>query len=133
MHWRWVGGAEWGGQGIRRVEGRAMSCGVWLGGCFGDGRPLLRADERGLRQILLNLLSNAIKFTPRRGRLGVDLAVADERFLMRIVDTGIGIAEADLTHALAHFGQIDNDYQRVCQATGLRLTTHTMLLQLRGG
>jgi len=58
--------------------------------------PPLHQDQARVQQILNNLLSNAIKFTPEGGRIVVT-AERSERLdlILRVADTGVGIAEED--------------------------------------
>ncbi len=96
--------------------------------------PLLRADDRALRHILINLLSNAVKFTPEGGQIVVSAKI-DDRGLMTlaVVDTGIGIAEADIAKALEPFGQIDNALSRRHDGTGLGLPLCRSLVERHDG
>ncbi len=72
-----------------------------------DHLPLVIADERSLRQILLNLMSNAVKFNEPGGQVIVSTAVdAAGQAVIRVRDTGVGMNEAELGHALEPFGQI---------------------------
>jgi len=58
--------------------------------------PPMRQDQARVQQILTNLLSNAIKFTPEGGRVSVTAGRDEEDYLvMRVTDTGVGIAEED--------------------------------------
>jgi signal transduction histidine kinase len=60
------------------------------------GLPLLEQDQARVQQIINNLLSNAIKFTPEGGRIMVAAHRADNGdLLIRIIDTGVGIAAED--------------------------------------
>lgn len=64
--------------------------------------PLLTADERRIKQILVNLLSNAIKFTPAGGKVDVSATLSqDGEIVIKVTDTGIGIAPEDIPRALA--------------------------------
>jgi signal transduction histidine kinase len=87
-----------------------------------------------VRQILLNLLSNAVKFTNPGGgaRLAAGLA-ANGDLELAVTDTGIGIAEQDVSRALAQFGQIDSTISRKYQGSGIGLPLSGMLLELHGG
>lgn len=58
-----------------------------------DPALTIRADPGRLQQILLNLLTNAIKFTPPRGTITVSAERAGDTVLIRVRDTGPGIAE----------------------------------------
>ena len=96
--------------------------------------PLVYADERKLKQILLNLLSNAIKFTPAGGRIEI-VAKLDPSgdFLLHVADTGIGIAPEDVAVALAPFGQVDGALSRKYEGTGLGLPLTRAMVELHGG
>ncbi len=96
--------------------------------------PPVRADERGLLQILINLLSNARKFTPPAGRITVGAAVGPAGELaIEVTDTGIGIAPRDLDLALSPFGQVEGAFQRRHGGTGLGLPLVRSLAELHGG
>ncbi len=84
--------------------------------------PLLRADERALRQILINLLSNALKFTPAGGEIVTFARVlnsADVIFGVR--DTGVGIDPVDQLRVFQSFGQGRHDVVIADKGTGLGL------------
>jgi signal transduction histidine kinase len=73
----------------------------------------VRADKRALKQVLLNLLSNAIQFTPSGGRIACSAHLSDDGGLcLEVVDTGIGIAAADIATVIEPFGQIDSALAR---------------------
>ncbi|MFN8399104.1 MAG: PAS domain-containing protein [Anaerolineales bacterium] len=97
--------------------------------------PILQADPKRLKQILINLLSNAIKFTPSGGN--VTLAVsADEkqnRCNFLVSDTGIGIASGDMHKLFQPFSQIDSSLTRRHEGTGLGLLLVKRLVELHGG
>jgi CheY-like chemotaxis protein len=57
--------------------------------------PPVRGDRDRLAQALDNLVSNAIKFTPDGGRVTVRLAREEDRAVIEVSDTGIGISETD--------------------------------------
>jgi len=96
--------------------------------------PLVLADERVLKQILINLLSNSVKFTPPGGTIEVAVERAPDGDLLLIVaDTGIGFDLVDLPRALAPFGQVDASLTRRYQGTGLGLPLVNSLTQRHGG
>ncbi|HXQ83561.1 MAG TPA: PAS domain-containing sensor histidine kinase [Xanthobacteraceae bacterium] len=68
--------------------------------------PLVVADERSLRQIVLNLLSNSIRFTGPGGQVIVSTVFSDIReAVLRVRDTGVGMSEKDILAALEPFRQ----------------------------
>ena len=70
------------------------------------GLPLVVADERSLRQIVLNLLTNSIKFTGPGGQVIVSTVFSDAReAVLRVRDTGAGMSDKDIQAALEPFQQ----------------------------
>jgi PAS domain S-box-containing protein len=93
----------------------------------------LRGDETRIRQIVLNLLSNAVKFTPQGGRIRVEAIAEGETVVLRISDTGIGIARQDIAKVLTPFGQVESALSRANAGTGLGLPLTKRMVELHGG
>ena len=116
------------------VKERARSNGVELAGDVPDDIPVLFADERKIKQVLLNLLSNAVKFTPAGGVVTVRVRIDDRSGLtIEVIDTGIGITPEDIPKALALFGQVVDSLNREYAGTGLGLPLSDSLARLHGG
>jgi PAS domain S-box-containing protein len=99
-----------------------------------EGLPRILADRRKLKQILVNLLSNAVKFTPAGGSVILKVThPADTGFVFQVVDTGIGMAEADIPKALTPFRQIQDHLNRTYEGTGLGLPLAKVLAEQHGG
>jgi signal transduction histidine kinase len=119
---------------LHLVEGKAQGSGIGLRTEIAESLPVLYADERALKQIILNLLSNAIKFTPRNGRVTVSASFEPNRgLIVGITDTGIGISEQDLRTVLKPFIQVDSSLARKYEGTGLGLPLTHSLVGLHGG
>ncbi|HEY4343773.1 MAG TPA: ATP-binding protein [Parvibaculum sp.] len=98
------------------------------------GLPLVHADVRAMRQIMLNLLSNASKFTPRLGRIDVAARIAASGDLeLSVSDNGIGIPEDKLGEVMEPFGQVDDSSARQHGGTGLGLSITKSLTELHDG
>jgi two-component system sensor histidine kinase BarA len=68
--------------------------------------PPMRQDQARVQQILNNLLSNSIKFTPEGGRITVSVDRDERDFMvMKVSDTGVGIAEEDQQTIFEKFRQ----------------------------
>jgi cell cycle sensor histidine kinase DivJ len=91
------------------------------------------ADRRALQQILINLAGNAIKFTGAGGVVSIDAAVRGGELVISVSDTGIGIAENKLASIGQPFMQVQNDYTRQYDGTGLGLSLVKGLVALHGG
>jgi len=96
--------------------------------------PLLYADERALKQILINMVSNAVKFTPEGGRIAVVASRARSGdFQLMVEDNGPGIPPEKLDKIFTPFSQVDNRYDRQAGGTGLGLALVRGLAELHGG
>lgn len=92
-------------------------------------------DPGRLRQILLNLIGNAVKFT-RNGTVTVEaerLAGPGDLVEIRVIDTGIGMEEADLARIFEPFVTLDASYGRETGGTGLGLAIARRLARTMGG
>jgi signal transduction histidine kinase len=98
-----------------------------------DDLPPVIGDPIKIRQILLNLVSNAVKFTPRGGTVTVVLAHEhDGGVRVEVLDTGIGMTEAEMAVAMEPFGQVANTHVRQHDGTGLGLPLARALAELHG-
>ncbi len=116
------------------AHGKGLELSVYLAD---DVPRAVRGDRGRVAQVLTNLLSNAVKFTPE-GEVSVDVRrrsldgdVATVEFV--VADSGIGIAEKDLTRLFESFQQADASTTRRFGGTGLGLAISRQLTQLMGG
>ena len=107
---------------LKLMEDDARSRRVILRRNFAAGLPNVVADLRSMKQILLNLISNAIKFTGAGGQVIVSGQTRPSgEFVLRVKDTGVGIAPEALAIALTPFGRAhDNEHPEI-GGTGLGL------------
>jgi signal transduction histidine kinase len=116
------------------VQPRADGNGCELRMAIDARLPLVRGDERALKQILLNLLSNAIKFTPRGGHVTVFARrEADGTIALGVADSGVGIAAEDRERVFQNFGQGRHDVVTADKGTGLGLPIVKGLVEAHGG
>jgi signal transduction histidine kinase len=73
----------------------------------GADAPVVGGDAERLRQMLLNLVTNALRFTPPDGRVALRCRQADGHAELRVEDSGVGIAPADLPHVFDRFYRAD--------------------------
>ena len=98
-----------------------------------DDLPGMTGDPLAFKQIVLNLVSNAIKFTERGGTVTAAASVEGAQLVLRICDTGVGIAAEDLKRIGDPFFQAGKTYQRRHEGTGLGLSIVKSLVALHGG
>lgn len=92
----------------------------------------MRSDPVKCRQVLLNLTSNAAKFTDA-GRIEIEQEGISGAAIVRVRDTGIGIAPDDIGRVFEAFTQLEDAKSKRHQGTGLGLTIVRNLLELLGG
>ena len=116
------------------VQPRALAAGCTVTADVEAGLPLVSADERAMKQILLNLLSNAVKFTPRGGEVVAFAWRADDGGVkLGVTDTGVGIAQDDQERVFQNFGQGRHDIATADKGTGLGLPIVKGLVEAHGG
>lgn len=93
---------------------------------------LVLGDPNKLRQILLNLISNAIKFT-HEGEVSVNLRLEEDRLIISVSDTGIGIAPNKREAIFKPFGQEDSSISRRFGGSGLGLAISKKLAEILDG
>ncbi len=112
---------------------KARESGIELVTRVPEDLPVMTGDPRAFKQIVLNLVSNAIKFTERGGKVMVSAGVEGSRLLLRVTDTGVGIAADDLKRVGDPFFQAGKTYQRRHEGTGLGLSIVKNLIGLHAG
>ncbi len=109
----------------KQIELHHANCGT---------RLTARADGEKVQEIVLNLLSNAIKFTEPGGRVTLSCATEEnKRLVVRVADTGRGIAAADLECVFEPFVQVDSKITRAQEGIGLGLAISRDLARGMGG
>jgi signal transduction histidine kinase len=93
----------------------------------------IMGDGARIAQVVGNLLQNALKFTDAGGRVGVRLEIQDDAAVVRVADTGIGIAPSELTRIFEPFSQVDQSIGRSRGGLGLGLALVKGLVGLHGG
>ncbi|HZF68271.1 MAG TPA: ATP-binding protein [Gemmatirosa sp.] len=122
-------------RGVRLVDARAEEAGVPFVG-----------DEDRVRQVVVNLLSNAVKFTAPGGTVTVTSETVRTAppaathlrgdgpwALVRVADTGVGIAPEEQGRIFEPFHQVEGGHTRTVGGTGLGLAISRQLARLMGG
>jgi PAS domain S-box-containing protein len=88
-------------------------------------------DQKRILQVITNLVTNAINYTPEDGQVAVRLLMdADRCAVIRVQDTGIGIAPDNLSHVFEPFFRVNENAGR---GTGLGLSISKEIIALHGG
>jgi two-component system, cell cycle sensor histidine kinase PleC len=124
-------------EAVRLMRNRAEAAKLRMEVDIPADLPMVQADYRAVKQVLLNLLSNAVKFTPQGGRIVVAAREADgptgRRVRVSVTDSGIGIAPQDLARLARPFEQVETQHAKTQQGTGLGLALTKSLIELHDG
>lgn len=93
----------------------------------------VHADSTRLEEIVVNLLTNAAKYTDEGGRIELSLERAGNHALLRVRDSGIGIAPELLPRIFDLFTQVDRWLERSSGGLGIGLNLVQRLVELHGG
>ncbi|HEY5238293.1 MAG TPA: ATP-binding protein [Rhizomicrobium sp.] len=120
--------------GIILIKERAHNNGLKLIVHVADNLPWIIVDPVRFKQVLINLLTNAVKFTPKGGRITLDVhATPDGGMDFVVSDTGVGIPKDKIALAMEPFVQVDGSLSRQREGTGLGLPLSDKLMQMHGG
>ncbi len=89
-------------------------------------------DNDHIREIINNLVENAIKYTPK-GEILIDISGDDERIIVSVKDSGVGIPAEDIPHLFQKFYRVENKTTRDIGGTGLGLYLCRRLAEMMGG
>ena len=97
------------------------------------GGRWVHGDADRLQQVIWNLLSNAVKFTPSGGRVDIDLTREGAAAVVRVKDSGMGLAADSLPLVFERFRQVEGSLSRKQSGLGLGLAICRHLVELHGG
>ena len=86
-----------------------------------DRLPAVWADGDMVNQIVYNLVLNAIKYTPGGGQVSIVAIAEKDMMKIKVIDTGIGIAQDDIEHVFDYFYRVDSARTKASGGTGLGL------------
>ena len=93
----------------------------------------VHVDPTRIEQVVVNLLTNASKFTNERGQIWMTVERDGGYAIMRVVDSGIGIAAEVLPHVFELFVQADQSLDRAQGGLGVGLSLVQRIVELHGG
>jgi signal transduction histidine kinase len=117
------------------IEGLAASAAAKSVTVHFEPQPTLIANIDALRvaKLLRNLIANAVKFTPAGGQVWVTAFLQSDQLVLEVIDTGIGIAAADLPRLFTPLEQLDMSATRAAGGTGLGLALCRSYVEAHGG
>jgi signal transduction histidine kinase len=94
---------------------------------------VIACDPDMIERIILNLISNSIKFTDQDGMIAVSIKEEKDSITIAVEDTGIGIPQDKLNSIFERFRQVDSQYNRNHQGSGLGLFLVNAFVDVHGG
>ena len=95
--------------------------------------PLVYANKDGIERVVLNILTNSIKYTPENGKIKIYVGFVYNDAYIKIIDTGLGIPEEDLSRIFERFYRVDKARSRELGGTGLGLSIAKEILDKNNG
>ena len=120
-------------QATRFVKMQADRKGVTLKTMIAPNTASIFADKRAIKQMLVNLITNGVKFTPRGGEVRLAAGREGQGVVIAVSDTGVGISAEDLKRLGKPFEQVEGEFVRSQEGTGLGLALVKALTALHGG
>lgn len=117
---------------LKVFEQGAKAKGLTLKLTVGQDLQPIQADPFKLEQMFINLLDNAIKYT-EKGGVAISLTQADEKSIVEIQDSGIGIPGTHLPRIFERFYVVDKSRSKKLGGTGLGLSIVKHIVLLHGG
>jgi signal transduction histidine kinase len=118
---------------LESVRLAADAKGVALESRIDAGAGQITGDADRVQQIIWNLLTNAIKFTPKEGRVVLDVSRHGDGICITVEDTGQGIEPDFVPYVFDRFKQADGTITRAKGGLGLGLAIVKHLVELHGG
>ena len=107
---------------VESAQPNAVAAGVTLSAKLPKKKVTILGDAQRLGQACDNLLSNAIKFTPRGGKVSIELGTDDTHAIITIRDTGMGIPEDEVDQLFARFFRASTATRAAVPGVGLGLS-----------
>jgi len=98
-----------------------------------EGLPRIEADRSEIELLLTNLIANAVKYNVEGGKIAVGLKAEGPTLVIRIADTGIGIASEDLPHLFEEFFRVQRSETQYITGTGLGLAIVRRIVEANFG
>lgn len=118
---------------LAKVRPQVVEKQLTLDVAFPEKMPEPELDKDKIAAVLVNLLGNAVKYTPEGGRVTFRVNITDRLIDMSIEDTGVGIAQDELTKVFDKFFRSQDPRVQEQTGTGLGLALASEVVRLHGG
>ncbi|MGE5280113.1 MAG: ATP-binding protein [Deltaproteobacteria bacterium] len=120
-------------EAVVRVSPRAHAKSISIDLFVEPGIDRIRGAREYLLETIANLLTNSVKYTPREGRITVNVADKGSSILLQIKDTGIGIPKDELPKVFEEFYRASNAREAERDGTGLGLSLAKRIIERHNG
>jgi two-component system phosphate regulon sensor histidine kinase PhoR len=111
------------------IDQRRVQVEVRLGGDVG----VVVSDPAMLHDVMRNLIENAVNYGPEDGHVAVEAERETTALLLRVLDDGPGIPQADRLRVFERFYRVDKSRSRAPGGTGIGLAIVKHVVELLGG
>ena len=94
---------------------------------------IMACDPEKMERIILNLLSNAVKYTHKGDAIELTLHIINNKLIILVTDTGIGIPKEKQPLIFERFTQVDSSFSRTREGSGIGLALVKCLVELHEG
>ena len=116
---------------VRRLQARSPEVTMTLD--IPPNLPTAMADRDRIEEVLQNLLDNAIKYSPRQRAIAIACRATGDEVIVRVSDTGMGIALREQEHIFDRFQRVQNATTRTIPGAGLGLYICRAIVEAHGG
>lgn len=99
----------------------------------GEGIPYIRADEQKIQFVIDTVLENAIRYTPQKGNIYITLYEKNNKVVLAIQDTGIGLTRKDQKKIFQKFFRSDSARNMDPEGLGIALHLAKVIMEGHGG
>lgn len=98
-----------------------------------ENLPVVWMDRDRIRQLMVIFLDNAVKHTPKDGRVTLSIGREGDEVILRVSDTGSGIAEEDIPYVFERYYKADPQRGGLAAGSGIGLSIAHQIVLLHGG
>ncbi len=117
---------------IETLNSKAEAKNIELRKGLASDLPEFSGDSGQIDRLLLNVIENAINYTPENGQVSINTSTADDKIIIKVADTGIGIPEEEQDKIFSQFFRASNA-EDMEGGTGLGLAIARRIAELHGG
>lgn len=120
-------------EAIHAITRKAGNKDISISSAVEPGIQKIRGAKEYIQELIANLLANSVKYTPRNGKIDINVIDKGNSILIEIKDTGIGIPKDDLPKVFDEFYRATNAKEIEKDGTGLGLSIAKQVVERHSG